>query len=286
MSGVIYIIRTLHNNKVYVGSTKNYNKRVKQHLKQLCDNKHHNTYLQNVWNKYGDGDFIFSILEHITNIDELAYAEDYYIACNVSGYNIAKATGGDNFTNNPRKEEIRKNIALGVQKYMSTLTTEEKAIKFGRAGAQNGNWKGGTSQKLCQVCYKTKISPNNETCIACRDRSGVNNPFFGKKHSDSTKQVLREKNIGKKHTEATKTKLTGEQSSRFIGYYHTPWGIFPSSSMAQKNHEYMLSATIHRWCKQCDKEIKTLGRSKYLRELKENPIGKTYRAIGFWFQVK
>ena len=67
----------------------------------------------------------------------------------------------------------------------------EKSIESRRsyAGETNPNWKGGISKKQCK-CGKD-IAPNNETCSDCRDRSGENNPFYGKIHSDEAKQKMR-----------------------------------------------------------------------------------------------
>ena len=62
----------------------------------------------------------------------------------------------------------------------------------------NPNWKGGTSFKYCEC--GVKISPINNTCINCRDKSGINNPFFGKQHSEETKKKLSESRKGKKPT--------------------------------------------------------------------------------------
>jgi len=65
----------------------------------------------------------------------------------------------------------------------------------------NPNWKGGTSFKYCEC--GVKIAPINNSCINCRDNSGVNNPFFGKQHSEETKIKLSEKRKGKKPTNMT-----------------------------------------------------------------------------------
>ena len=62
----------------------------------------------------------------------------------------------------------------------------------------NPNWKGGTSFKYCEC--GVKIKPTNNTCINCRDKSGTNNPFFGKQHSEETKKKLSESRKGKKPT--------------------------------------------------------------------------------------
>lgn len=70
---------------------------------------------------------------------------------------------------------------------------------------QNPNWKGGTSFKYCEC--GTKIAPINNTCIGCRDKKGINNPFFGKQHSEETKKKLSEKRKGKKPTNITKVEI-------------------------------------------------------------------------------
>lgn len=287
MSAVIYGIRTNHNGKVYIGSSREFNKRTKVHINNLKNGKHHNLYLQRVYDKYGIDNLEFFVIEYV-NIEDLFPVEEYYIDCNRKGYNIGSVGGGDNLSNNPKKLEIVAKISKGLNSYYKTLTKEEKQEKYGRLGESNSNWKGGVSTKLCPICNVKTIGSRASTCIECKDVSGVNNPFYGKKHSQETKQKLSKINKGKKHTDETKQKLTGENSNRFKGYYYTPWGVFPSSSLAQKNHEYLLSATIHRWCMHSEKTIvkQAASRSKYLRELEKNPVGLTYRDIGFWFEPK
>lgn len=71
-----------------------------------------------------------------------------------------------------------------------------------------------------------------------------------------------------------------------MGYYHTPWGEFPSSSQAQKAHSYLKSNTINNWCKNCDTEIHRLGKSQFLKNQGVDCVGKTYRDLGFWFTPK
>lgn len=287
MSAVIYGIRTRHNNKVYVGSSKDYAKRVNTHLNALKRNKHHNIWLQRVYNKYGINNFYFFIIESI-NKEDLLTVEAYYISCNTSGYNVGSVGGGDNFSNNPNKEEIKYKISKGLTRYYETLTREEKKLKYGHPGKTNPNWKGGVSSKVCSECGTAVINSRAEVCANCLDRTGTNNPFYAKKHTEETKRKLSEARKGKKLTEEAKLKITGENNVKFKGYYYTPWGVFPSSSLAQKSHEYLLSATIHRWCTNPDKTIikQAVSRSRYLRELEKNPVGLTYRDIGFWFEPK
>lgn len=62
-SGIYGIFNKL-NNKVYVGSTINFNKRKMEHFRYLGKNTHHSSHLQNSYNKYKKENFIFKILEY------------------------------------------------------------------------------------------------------------------------------------------------------------------------------------------------------------------------------
>lgn len=75
----IYKIVNLINNKVYVGQTKEkFQRRFWLHRWQLRKRKHDNKHLQNAWNKYGEDNFIFEIIE-VLPIDEIDGREKYWI---------------------------------------------------------------------------------------------------------------------------------------------------------------------------------------------------------------
>ena len=59
----IYTITCLIDNKIYIGRTIKWSKRKVVHKSLLKNNKHKNTHLQNAWNKYGESNFSFEILE-------------------------------------------------------------------------------------------------------------------------------------------------------------------------------------------------------------------------------
>lgn len=89
----IYIISSSSTNKVYVGSATNISKRWSAHRKQLRTEVHRNIHLQLAWNKHGEEDFVFRVLEFCTK-DNLDNREqhwmDYYDATNNKlGYNLA-----------------------------------------------------------------------------------------------------------------------------------------------------------------------------------------------------
>jgi len=86
ISGV-YKIRNIINGKLYIGSSFNIYKRWTNHKKDLKDKKHQ-LKLQNAWNKYGEQNFIFELIE-VVDISEcntkleiknkLYKAEQYYL---------------------------------------------------------------------------------------------------------------------------------------------------------------------------------------------------------------
>ena len=191
----IYIIKNLKNDKCYYGSSKNIEKRWRTHLNQLNNGKYHNTHLQRSWVKHGEGNFIFEVIEEC---DEkiLLEREQTYLDLKPD-YNIGlQSSGGDNLSKNPNKKDIVRRMTESVKKRYELMTDEEKKEKYSQPMERNPNWKGGVSVKYCDC--GTKIAPINNTCIKCRGKSGENNPFYGKKHTEETKEKIRVSRLGKK----------------------------------------------------------------------------------------
>jgi group I intron endonuclease len=185
----IYRIKNLRNNKCYYGSSKNIEKRFKTHLSQLKKGNHHNIHLQRSWDKYGENYFVFEVVEEC-NETVLLELEQKYLDSNPE-FNIGvKSSGGDNFTKNPNREDIVHRMGKSVRKRYELMSKDERIEKHSKPMDKNPNWKGGTSFKYCEC--GVKISPINNSCINCRDKSGTNNPFFGKQHTEQTKQKLSE----------------------------------------------------------------------------------------------
>lgn len=91
----IYCIMNISNNKKYIGSSICIYSRWKQHKTSLRRGNHQNRYLQASWNKYGESNFRFFIIEEIQakRTSELFEREDYYMKIYNSlngdyGYNI------------------------------------------------------------------------------------------------------------------------------------------------------------------------------------------------------
>lgn len=96
---VVYKLINKLNGKFYLGSTKNYNIRRADHIRELNENKHHCIRLQHAWNKYGKNSFKFKIVEKC-NIKNLLKREQHYLDTlkpynDKIGYNISpNACGG------------------------------------------------------------------------------------------------------------------------------------------------------------------------------------------------
>ena len=190
----IYRIRNVVNNKSYYGSSKNINKRWGRHRLDLNNNRHHNSILQRAWNKYGESNFMFEVVE-LCDVDLLLINEQKYLDM-LPEYNIGLiSSGGDNITNNPNKIKICENISIGMKQYISTLTKEEINNKLSMPGNKNPNWRGGSSIVLCGC--GNKMAYNSKTCGKCRDRSGDKNPFFNKHHTKDTIDKMAENKLGK-----------------------------------------------------------------------------------------
>jgi group I intron endonuclease len=183
----IYEILNKDTKKSYIGSSKQIEKRWEQHLQALEKGEHHSVLLQRAWNKYGKECFEFIVKEECKE-EELLVREQKYLDLKPE-YNIgAQASGGDNLTNHPYKEKILERRRRTVADNLNKLTQEERSRIYGKEKEANPNWRGGRTFCKCG----TRINSTARSCIRCQDRTGENNPFYNKKHTEQTKQVLRE----------------------------------------------------------------------------------------------
>jgi group I intron endonuclease len=107
----IYKITNLKNNKFYIGSSHNIKTRIHKHFELLKRNKHHSTYFQNAYNKYGRKLFIYEILE-VCDVNELLIIEQKYLDNIVNwegAYNVSRVASGSNYDllTHPNQKEIR-----------------------------------------------------------------------------------------------------------------------------------------------------------------------------------
>lgn len=123
----IYIIANNVNGKVYVGKTvRNIKARWSEHKATLTSGKHHNTHLQNAWNKYGESAFEFQVLEYCA-IDQLDAREKHHIAiykaCGMS-YNMT--SGGDGALGRDTNDATRQKLSKALKGRVFTEETRRK----------------------------------------------------------------------------------------------------------------------------------------------------------------
>lgn len=72
----IYLIKCTQEDKVYIGSSVDIQKRWGEHRTKLNKERHHNKELQIAWDAYGDESFVFDVLEET---EELILSEQKYL---------------------------------------------------------------------------------------------------------------------------------------------------------------------------------------------------------------
>ena len=170
----VYKILNLKNGKYYIGSTKKYNVRVKQHINRLNKNNHTNIKLQRAWNKYSSESFEFIVLEQCENYKE---REDYHLSLvNIydDTYNICEDSKCTWYLEkHPNKENIKDSMSESRNNYLNTLSKEDKEKIYGRKGENHHNYKGGIVSN-CVDCNK-EIYYKSERCRSCYIKNNSGN---------------------------------------------------------------------------------------------------------------
>lgn len=164
----IYKITCTANNKIYIGSSVNLQKRKRDHFYELRRNNHNNSKLQRAWNKYGEQAFIFEVLELVLFPEMLIDREQYWFdklkPFGNKGFNIALEAGH-------RVRLGRKHTPEAIEKMR--LTHIGNKYNLGRERSLE------TREKLRQA------------------NLGKPSPMKGKTTSPETREKLRQANLGK-----------------------------------------------------------------------------------------
>ena len=209
----VYKISNVLSDRYYIGYSKNINKRFCVHRSKLKNSCHDNIFLQRAYNLDGEDKFIYEII-HRCNTEkeakeiELQYLTDLSIRDKLYNLNYNNS-GGDLMTHHPDKELIREKILKSCAETMSKMSSEERKEKYGKNGEKNGMYgkthteearkifsevhKGNTYTKGKKASEETKKKLSE---IRKNKNTGEENPFFGKHHTEETKQKIREKNKG------------------------------------------------------------------------------------------
>ena len=184
----IYKIENRVNHKIYIGQSVDIYTRWYNHKHSLCNGIHYNTHLQKSWDKYGEDNFEFYVIQECAENDlnhlEIEYISQYRSYDGRFGYNLT--FGGE-----------------------GGVPNDETRAKFSQINSGDNNPMFG---KYHTTETKKKIS---------EALSGENNPRYGKhsvhygKHlSNEHKKKLSIANSGKKMTEASKIKQSQAKSGK------------------------------------------------------------------------
>lgn len=163
----IYKITNTVNGKVYIGQSIDIERRHHEHNVKLNNNNHHNSYLQNSWNKYGESKFSHEIIEKC-DVSQLNDREEYWISKydsfnNNLGYNLTSGGGQGTKVSDITKKKLS-------DQRIGKFTGEDNPF-FGKTHSEE------LKERVRQM--------NIENC-------GDKHYFYGKHHSEETKAKTRE----------------------------------------------------------------------------------------------
>lgn len=205
------------NDKIYIGSSKNFKNRKKDHLKRLNAKKHHSWILQKEFCKQNGVGLNFYVLEWVEDVKKLIEREQFWLDFLKPEYNISKkaysclgvkrtkeqkerqsqSSKGRVFT-----EEHKKNISNALK---NKIVSKETRIKIG------------ISSKGRRHTNETKEKIRKANTGKVLDRDLVKRQSEGRKgfkHTEETKKRMRDIKIGKKHTKESLLKMSLSQKGR------------------------------------------------------------------------
>lgn len=223
LTGIYKISSIIHPDREYIGSAKNIENRIGGHLRRLRRNKiiggnnGVSRKLQAHFNKYGESDLCFNVVEELTftTKEELLEREQYYLDTLNPWFNICK----------------KANSCLGVKRTKAQREAIGRSSKGRNAGIKRKPFSEETISKMKEARNKRPL-PSEETrkrisesckgqkrsaefCKKMSEKRKIQTPpMLGRRHSDETKKKMAEKAKGRKpwlgrhHTEETKQKIS------------------------------------------------------------------------------
>ena len=192
MKSGIYIIKNIINNKVYIGSAVNIDRRWRRHKTELKKGKHHSKHLPAAWNIHGKQSFKFETIQDVSKPEHLlAYEQvylDYYKSYEEdNGYNICKIAGSWYGQKHSKEAKQKISEAHSGKKYSEETRKKISEAKTGTKHTQEA---------------KNKISEAS-------------------KRRPEIIEFLRKINTGSKHTEESKNKISESHRKRKNNKYYS-----------------------------------------------------------------
>ena len=170
----IYCIKNKINNKVYIGQSTDITSRFRSHKSSLRRGNHYNSYLQKSWNKHGEDEFEFCILEEC-EIDMLDILERHYIDI----YNaMDKNFGYNNETGGNMRKKSSAETKLKISKNHINVSGENNPM-YGKKMSQESIIKTITNENY--INRKVK-GTDNWKCTLSEDDARSIKKYFSDGH--------------------------------------------------------------------------------------------------------
>jgi len=254
----IYRILCIKTNKCYVGQTKDFNRRKNSHFGLLNRNKSSHIKLQRAWNKYGEENFEFEILENIDiNLDNLKdiltireqYWMNYYDSYN-NGYNSTPMAGLSTLGYRYSKESKEK-ISRAAKGRIISDDTKRKISESLKNRIFTEEHRKKLSEKSKIRMQDSKNRFRLSIISSGIDRSGENNNFYGRNHSEESKRKMSESM--KKHLQDNPCSedLRKKRSENTKGENNPMYGR--KRTMSEESRKKMSEGQKLRWSKKKSK---------------------------------
>lgn len=172
---VIYLVKNLITEKLYVGQTK---RSLDQRWLEHCRKKSGCLLLKYAIQKYGSRNFEIKVLEQCSSIEEMNLKEEYYIkslnTLSPNGYNLVSGGNSREFT-----EELREKFSL--------MNTGERNGMFGKKHSED------TKSKIAHKAIGRAATEETRSKMS-ESKKGSDNSRFGKEISKNQKKVLEHAN--------------------------------------------------------------------------------------------
>ena len=196
-AGGIYQWRQRSTGRKYYGSTIDFRRRSKDHYNLLCDNKHFNIHLQRAWNKYGANDFVFEVVEIVTDKAKMLIREQWYLDHAVKwgkDFNIAKSAGSPAIPWTKERRQAQARVMTG--KILPASTRE----RMGKAHKANGQKPPSPKGKTLPEAQKKKIGDANRGKVRSKELRAKISAKERNRTPEERAELTKRQNEGRRRT--------------------------------------------------------------------------------------
>lgn len=183
MTRCIYKIINVVNNKFYVGSAVDFEKRKARHIWRLRRGDHANKHLQAAWTKYGEHSFLFAVVEEVSEDVDLLAAENVWLKEHV-GKEYCYNLGTD--ATAPTRGWVKEKNPMWGKRFNHTEEAKEKIRAASKARVQTEEEKAKRRQTMKGHAVRTETRLKISAAL-----TGDGNYWYGKKRPEHGAKVSR-----------------------------------------------------------------------------------------------